>query len=129
MYGRCRAIAHTVLYSIKTITLMGCPHFSQKQTCVCVWCFCVCVCVCVCVWCVCTWLLSDLAQWQVKVSSLKCLINSTMEIVSVQPIQQWVRLSKCNFCNICKFKMSHIFLCYLVFLCKYLRYVLLIVLK
>ncbi len=33
---------------------VGCPHFSQKRTCVCV---CVCVCVresvCVCVWCVC----------------------------------------------------------------------------
>ncbi len=71
------------LYSIKTITPMGCSNFSQKQMCLCV--------------CVCTWLLSDLAQWQVKVSSLKCLINSTMEIVSVQPIQQWVRLSKCNF--------------------------------
>ncbi len=33
---RCMAIAQ---YSIKKITLMGCPHFSQKQRCVCV---CVC---------------------------------------------------------------------------------------
>ncbi|XP_026094095.1 uncharacterized protein LOC113066413 [Carassius auratus] len=31
------------LYSIKIITPMGCPHFSQKQTCVCVRCVCVCV--------------------------------------------------------------------------------------
>ncbi len=70
---RCRvgvgAIAHTVCFSIKTITPMESPVKPQKPTCVVCVCVCVCVCgvvgVCVCgvCVCVCVWIFSMTFTW------------------------------------------------------------------
>ncbi len=71
---------------------MGCPHFSQKQTCECV-CVCVCsetsVCVCVCV-CVCEWVCECVCV---------CVNAVCLSVFSLSPVLMRCLLSSRRSCS------------------------------